>query len=290
MRMAWIMGCMITNGGVCCNPSRPRGARRLARRARLARLARLVSGTLPSPCRAVSHGQPRLACHCHFAARRPASSRYQRPHAPPPQPSHHSTIPRRHAMIQAIMLRLTPLDAGALAPRTSNLEPRTPPACRNALLPSVHLAVRLLPSAPAASGAACVCITPNAATRFRRASPMDPLSHTPTSPCLGRQLHASLGRLPLRAKSPAPLCVAAILAFHADCDGFPCIYMHALIFTLAATAHPRTYTGEHVRPAQPARVHNLALETGPRRSHPITITDDIYIPSHVNPTCTAWHP
>jgi hypothetical protein len=134
-----------------------------------------------------------------------ASSRYQRPHAPPPQPSHHSTIPRRHVMIQAIMLRLTPLDAGALPPRTSNLGPH-----QHAGTPSV-----CFPLAPAASGAACVCITPNAATRFRCASPMAPLSHTPTAPCLGRQLHASLGRLPLRAKSPSPSTLTAT-AFHAS--------------------------------------------------------------------------
>jgi hypothetical protein len=173
------MGCMITNGGagggVCCNPSRPRGARRLAR---------LASGTLPWPCRAVSHGQPRLACHCHFTARRPASSRYQRSRSATPTipPSHHPTIPRRRVMIQSIMLRLTP--PRCRGPSASNLEPHQhagTPSCHPSISPSV-----CFPLAPAASGAACVCITPNAATRFRCASPMDPLSHTPTAPCLGR--------------------------------------------------------------------------------------------------------
>jgi hypothetical protein len=144
------MGCMITNGGagggVCCNPSRPRGARRLARLARLAclaRLARLASGTLPWPCRAVSHGQPRLACHCHFTARRPASSRYQRSRSATPTipPSHDTAAPCHDTINHA------PADAPSMQ-GPFRLEPRTPPACRNALLPSFHLALRLLPSGP----------------------------------------------------------------------------------------------------------------------------------------------
>jgi hypothetical protein len=200
MLMAWIMGCMITNGGagggVCCNPSRPRGARRLAR---------LVSGTLP--CRAVSGlsvswrrpSQPRLACHCHchLTARRLASSRYQRPRR---SATHHPTIPPPHDTATPChdTIRHAPADAPStqgpfrLEPRTSNLEPRQhagTPSCRPSISPPV-----CFPLAPAASGAACVCITPNAATRFRCASPMDPLSHTPTAPCLGRHPQPAAGR------------------------------------------------------------------------------------------------
>jgi hypothetical protein len=239
MRMAWIMGCMITNGGVCCNPSRPRGARRLARLARLHvwhvwYLVRCRGRAVPC----LSHGQPRLACHCHFAGliSLPAPSRSATPTLPP---FHDTAAPCHDTSNHA------PADAPRRrGPSASNLEPRTPPACRNAL--------RLLPSGPR-------CFWRRLRLYHAQRSHTLPLrfAHGPTVSHPNSSLSWSpTARLPWPPSSPGQVAVA----FHADCDGFPCIYMHALIFTLAATAYPRTYTVEHVRPAQPARVHNLALK------------------------------
>jgi hypothetical protein len=63
------------------------------------------------------------------------------PNHPTIPPSHDTAAPCHDTINHA------PADAPSMQ-GPFRLEPRTPPACRNALLPSFHLALRLLPSGP----------------------------------------------------------------------------------------------------------------------------------------------
>jgi hypothetical protein len=189
----------------------------------------LIATKTPTP--------PGLSLHCPalISLRAPPSCRPRPSATPMMQQSCHPTIPPCHAMIQPMMLRLTPplpLDAGALPPRT-----------RNAPLPS-----RL----PAPSGPLCFWLRPRLyhaqrshtlPLRFRCASPIDPLSQTPTvpAPC------------PVLLTSHSPAC----RSIHANANANAYAYAYAY-----AHAHANCSPPLADRPSSPGQVACTALHGG----------------------------